>query len=103
MLADKFNADDKFGAMLAQNLRLSSEPAPEDFTEKMLRQIRQSEEQKILAHAVRKERLALAGCIILGAAAVIGVVIFPETAADVFQSVGESVVQYGSAFVGKIP
>jgi uncharacterized cysteine cluster protein YcgN (CxxCxxCC family) len=103
MLADKFTTDDKFGAMLAQTLRLSSEPVPEDFTERALEQIRCTEERKILTCKVLKERFALAGCIILGAAAVLALVIFPESVAYVFQRMGEGVVQYGSAFINQIP
>ncbi len=103
MLADKFTKDDKFGAMLAQTLHLSSEPVPEDFTERTLGWIKYTEERKILARMVLKERLALAGCIMLGAAAVIALVIFPESVAGVFQRMGEGAVQYGSAFINKIP
>ena len=103
MLADKFTTDDKFGAMLAQTLRLSSEPVPEDFTERTLELIKYTEERKITIRKVLKERLALAGFIMLGAAAVITLVIFPDSVAGVFQRMGEGVVQYGSAFINQVP
>ncbi len=103
MLADRLNKDDKFDEMLGRALRSSSPGVPADFTERMLRRISQAEEQKILARVVLQERLALAGCILFGAAAIIAVVAFPGTIAGVFQNVAGSFTQRGGALVDRIP
>ncbi len=103
MLADRLNIDDKFDKMLGRALRSSSESVPADFTETMLRQIRQAEEQKILARVVLQERLALAGCIVFGAAAIVAVAAFPDTIAVVFQSIAGNFTERGGALVDRIP
>jgi hypothetical protein len=103
MLADRLNKDDKFDEMLGRTLRRSSQAAPADFTQRMLRQIRQAEEQKILARVVLQERLALAGCIVFGAAAIIAMVAFPDNITAVFNSIIGSFTERGSALVSKIP
>jgi len=103
MLADRINTDDNFDKMLGRTLRSSSESVPTDFTEKMLGRIRQAEEQKILAHVVLQERLALAGCIVFGAAAIVAVVAFPGAIAAVFQSAAGSFTARGGALVDRIP
>lgn len=103
MLADRLNTDDKFDKMLGRTLRSFSEPVPADFTETMLRRIRQAEEQKILARVILQERLALAGCIVFGAAAIVAVAAFPDTIAAVFQSVAGSFTERGGALVDRIP
>ncbi len=103
MLADKLNKDDKFDRMLGRTLRSFSPSVPTDFTERMLRRIRKAEEQKILAHVVLQERLALAGCIVFGAAAIVAVAAFPDTITAVFQSIVGSFTERGSALVDKIP
>ncbi len=103
MLADRLNKDDKFDEMLGRALRSSSEQVPADFSERMLRRIRQAEEQKILARVVLQERLALAGCILFGAAAIIAVVAFPGAIAPVFQSAAGSFTARGGALVDRIP
>ncbi len=103
MLADKLNKDDKFDRMLGRTLRSFSPSVPTDFTERMLGRIRQAEEQKILARVVLQERLALAGCIVFGAAAIVAVAAFPDTITAVFQSIAGSFTERGSALVDKIP
>jgi len=103
MLADRINKDDKFDKMLGRALRSSSEPVPADFTKRMLRRIRQAEEQKILARVILQERLALAGCIVFGAAAIVAVVAFPGAIAAVFQSAAGSLTARGGALVDRIP
>lgn len=103
MLVDRLNKDDKFDEMLGRTLRSSSEPVPTDFTERMLRRIRKAEEQKILARVVLQERLALAGCIVFGAAAIVAVAAFPGAIAAVFQSIVGSFTERGGALVDKIP
>jgi len=84
-------------------LRLSSEPVPADFSERMLRRIRQAEEQKILARVILQERLALAGCIVFAAAAIVAVVAFPGAIAAVFQSVAGSFTERGGVLIDRIP
>ncbi len=103
MLADRLNIDDKFDKMLGRTLRSFSEPVPADFTERMLGRIRQAEEQKILARVVLQERLALAGCIVFGAAAIVAVAAFPGAIAAVFQSAAGSFTERGGALVDRIP
>ena len=103
MLADRLNKDDKFDEMLGRTLRSSSQSAPPDFTRKMLNQIRQAEEQKILARVVLQERLALAGCFALGAAAIIAMAVFPDTITAVFNSIVGSFTAQSSTLVSRIP
>jgi hypothetical protein len=103
MLADRLNKDDKFDEMLGRTLRKSSQTVPTDFTRKMLSQIRQAEEQKILARVVLQERLALAGCFALSAAAIIAMVVFPDTITAVFNSIVGSFTAASGALVNRIP
>ena len=103
MLADRLNTNDKFDKMLGRALRSSSPGVPADFTETMLRRIRQAEEQKILARVVLQERLALAGCIVFGAAAIVAVAAFPGAIAAVFQNIAGSFTERGGALVDRIP
>ena len=103
MLADRLNKDDKFDEMLGRTLRSSSQAVPADFTRRMLSQIRQAEEQKILARVVLQERLALAGCFALGAAAIIAMAVFPDTITTVFHSIVRSFTAKSSTLVSRIP
>jgi hypothetical protein len=103
MLAGRLNKDDKFDEMLGRTLRSSSQAVPADFTQRMLSQIRQAEEQKILARVVLQERLALAGCFALGAAAIIAMVVFPDTITAVFNSIVGSFTERGDALFSRIP
>ncbi len=77
MTADK---EDKFDEMLGRALRGSSEPVPAHFTDRMLRQIEEAEQQRILAQVVLQERLALAGCIALSIIAIVVAAVFPGIA-----------------------
>jgi len=103
MLADRLNKDDKFDEMLGRTLRSSSQTVPADFTQKMSGRIRQAEEQKILARVVLQERLALAGCIVFGAAAIVAATAFPGTITAVFQSIVGSFTQRSGTLVSRIP
>jgi len=103
MLADRLNKDDKFDEMLGRTLHSSSPSVPTDFTERMLGRIRQAEEQKILARVILQERLALAGCIVFSAAAIVAVAAFPDAIAAVFQSIAGSFTERGGALVDRIP
>lgn len=93
MSVDKLN-ERKFDGILEQALQEHSEPTPADFTARMLRQIREAQERRILAQVVLQERLALAGCIVLGIIAIIMVVVFPNIAGSLTGQV--------HAFIGKI-
>jgi hypothetical protein len=100
-MMDKLN-EDKFGEMLGRALQSHSEPVPADFTERMLRQVREVEEQRILARVVWQERLALAGCIAAGVLAIVAVVVFPDRIAGVFQSIAGGFTEQGKALVDKM-
>ena len=101
MVTDKLN-EDKFDEMLGQALRRHSEPVPAGFTERMLRQVREAEEQEILARVVLQERLALAGCLVFGALAAIGVTVFPGRVAGVLRSIAANFTERGGALVDRI-
>lgn len=79
MSADKLN-EDKFDDMLKQALRRHIEPVPGDFTARMLKRVKESEQQKILARVVMQERLALGGCIAVAVAVIVAAVVFPDAA-----------------------
>ena len=102
MLKNRPN-EDKFDQMLGRALQRHSEPVPADFTERMLRQIKEAQEQRILARVVLQERLALAGCVVLGAAAIVAVVSFPGAVAAVLGSIAGSFTEQSSALIGRIP
>ncbi|MGA1980397.1 MAG: hypothetical protein ABSG99_07560 [Sedimentisphaerales bacterium] len=88
MSADK---EEKFDKMLYRALKRHSEPVPADFTDRLLRQIREAEEQEILARVVMEERLTLAGCIALGITAIVAAAIFPNIAVSCKELVGTSI------------
>ncbi len=83
--------EEKFDKMLFQALQKHSEPVPADFTDRMLRQIREAENRRILAHVVVEERLALASCIVLGVMAIVAVAAFPDIAVSFKELVGTSI------------
>ena len=68
----------KFDELVSQRLRDYTPTVPSDFTKRMMRRIREVEEQRILARVVIEERLALAGCILLAVVAILTAAIFPE-------------------------
>ncbi len=70
----------KFDKMLCRALQGHSEVVPADFTDRMLRQIEEAENRRILARLVMEERLTLAGCIVLGIMAIVMVSVFPGVA-----------------------
>jgi ABC-type microcin C transport system permease subunit YejE len=75
MAADKPNK--QFDEMLSQSLRKYSVAVPDDFTAKVSRQIKDEKQRRLLAKVVLQERIALAGCVLLGIIAVVFAVIFP--------------------------
>lgn len=95
--------EDKFDEMLGRALQKYSEPVPADFTGRMLRRIEEAEERQVLAHVVLQERLALAGSIILGAAAIVAVVFFPGRITAVFGSIAGSFVEKGDTLISRVP
>jgi hypothetical protein len=102
MPTDRLSEHD-FDKMLGRALRSSSQPVPADFTEKMLKRVRQCEEQRVLARIVLQERLALAGCIALVAAALVAGLVFPDASAEFLHRAAGALTQQGRAFVEEIP
>jgi len=78
MSADELRHEDKFDKMLKGALRAHVEPVRSDFADKVLRQVQALDEQKILAKVILQERLALAVCIIVPAAAAVVIFAFPQ-------------------------
>lgn len=95
--------EDRFDRMLGQTLHRHREPAPADFTERMMKAIERAEQQRILAGVVLQERLALAASAALGIAAIVAVVFFPSAVAGAFGSIGRGLVDQGGALAGRIP
>jgi len=100
-MAGKLN-EDKFDEMLGQSLRRHSEPVPADFTERMLKQVREAEERQILARVVLQERLSLAGCIVFGVLAAVGVIVFPGRIAGALKSIAAGFTERGGAVIDGI-
>jgi len=94
--------EDKFDEMLGQSLRRHSEPVPADFTERMLKQIEESEQRQILARVVLQERLSLAGCIVFGVLAAVGVTVFPGRIAGVLRGIAAGFAERGGAYIDGI-
>ena len=100
-MTDKLN-EDKFGEMLGRALQSHSEPVPADFVERVLSRIEQAEQQRILARVVWQERLALAGCIVVGVLALVAVAVFPDRIAGVLRSIAGGFTEQGRALVDKM-
>jgi hypothetical protein len=102
MPADRLN-EDKFDRMLSQSLRRHSEPVPAGFTAMVLQEVRQAEQQKILARVVLQERLALAACITLAGLTIVVAAVFPEIVAAAFRGITTSLTGQGEGLVDRIP
>lgn len=102
-MSAKSKNEDAFDEMLAATLQRHSEVVPPDFTERMLQQVREAEERRILLQVVLQERLALAMTIVLGGVAVLGAVFFPERIVVILRSIGASLAGYGGRVVGRVP
>jgi hypothetical protein len=100
MIPDKLN-EENFDHMLSQALQRHREPVPADFTDTMLRRVKQAEQQRILAHVVLQERLALAACIALASALVIVAVAFPGTAIGALRGVAADLAGQGQALISR--
>ena len=78
MSANNSQDENRFDKMLKGALRAHVEPVRNDFADKVLRQVQALDEQKILAKVILQERLALAACIIVPAAAAVVIFAFPQ-------------------------
>ena len=97
-MAGKLN-DDKFNKMLGESLRRHSEPVPEDFTERMLTQVKEAEQRQILARVVLQERLSLAGCILFSVLAAVGITVFPGRIAGILRGIAANFTERGGAYI----
>lgn len=93
MSANKSN-NEKIDEMLRRALHRHTEPVPTDFTDKLLTQLREAEEQRILARVIIEERLAIAGCVAVAIIAIVAALVFP--------SIAESFTNQIEAFVHKM-
>ena len=92
-------SDKKFDEMLGESLRRHSEPVPADFTERMLKQIEEAEQQRILARVVWQERLSLAGCVVFGVLAAVGAMVFPGRIVGILRSIAAGFKERGGAYI----
>ncbi|MHC4682050.1 MAG: hypothetical protein ACYTEK_25575 [Planctomycetota bacterium] len=102
MPTDRLN-ERNFDRMLGRALRSSSEPVPADFTPKTLKRITEAQERRILARVVLQERLALAGCIALVAAAALTPMLLTDALTGVLHGTAAGFTDQGRIFVDKIP
>ncbi len=102
MPANRLNQGD-FDEMLGRVLRRHSEPVPADFTERVLRQARDLDEQRIISRVIWQGRLALAGTVLVGVAAIVGIVALPGRIGAVLRSVGVGFTDRGGALLGRVP
>ncbi len=70
--------DNNFDKTLRSVLKSYRQPVPENFVNRALKHIRQTEERQILARVIMQERFALASCIILVLVPVIMLLFFPH-------------------------
>jgi len=102
MPANGLNKGD-FDEMLGRALRRHSEPVPADFTERMLRQTRDLDEKRIVSRVIWQGRLALAGTILVGIAAIVSVVALPGRIGAILRSVGVGFTERGGALLDRFP
>jgi hypothetical protein len=102
MPTDRLSERD-FDTILGQALRLSCEAVPADFTGRMLGQVRQLHERKILARVVLQKRLALAGCVGLVAIAVLAPMLLTDSLAGVLQGKAAGFAEQCRTFLDKLP
>ncbi|MHC4123489.1 MAG: hypothetical protein ACYSSI_07950 [Planctomycetota bacterium] len=81
----------KFDKILREALHQHTESAPPDFTEMVLKQIKKSEDQRILERVILQERLALAGCITLSIAIIAMTVFLANTNAGLTVQVQDTI------------
>jgi len=102
MSTDKL-AQDRFDQMLGQALKRHCEPVPGDFTNRMLRQIKEAQQQRILAMVILQQRLALAACFVFGGIVIVAATVFPDIAASVIRSVTVNVTGRAESLIDRIP
>jgi len=93
MSANKSNKE-KLDEMLRRALPRHTEPVPAHFTHKLLTQLRETEERRILARVILEERLSIAGCVAVATIAIVAALVFP--------SIAESFTNQIEAFVYKM-
>jgi hypothetical protein len=69
----------------------------------VLMQVREAQEQRILARVVLQERLTLAACITLAGLTVVVAAVFPEIAAATFRAITTSLTGQGENLIDRIP
>jgi len=92
-----------FDELLGRALQMHSEPVPADFTERVLRQARELDKRRIVSRVVWQGRLALAGTILVGAAAIVGVVALPGRVGALLSSIGMGFTERGGALIDRFP
>jgi hypothetical protein len=100
MSVDKLN-EGKLDEILRRTLRTPLPPGPAGFTERVLKQIRAAEEQRILTRVIWQERFALAGCIaavIAGIAAAVTFVVIDGGFTPTIQLLIYGIIQTIQAF-----
>ncbi len=102
MPTDRLSERD-FDRLFQRTLRSSSEPVPADFTDRMLKQIRDLQERKVLARIVLQQRLALAGCIALVAATVLAPMLLSDSVAGALQGKAAGFTDQWRTVLDKIP
>lgn len=95
--------EDRFDDALRRSLRGHREPVPAGFTARMLREVERAEERRILARVVWQERLALAGCIVVGSMVFVGTLLFPDRVVGLLRSIAGGVRDQGGALFDRIP
>jgi len=110
MSVDRLNEDlsavhlaDRFDRMLSQALQRHSEPVPAGFTAMVTRQLREAQQQCILARVVLQERLALAACITLAGLIILVAAVFPEIAAAAFRGITANLTEKAQYLIDGIP
>jgi hypothetical protein len=83
--------DDNFDKALGKALKSHKGSVPYGFTERVLEQIRREDERKVLVRVVLQERLALAGCLVLGVIMIIVWVTSANAAVDFTELMGTSI------------
>jgi hypothetical protein len=69
----------------------------------MLRQARELDEQRIVSRVIWQGRLALAGTILVGIAAIVGIVALPGRIGAILRSVGTGFTDRGGALIDRFP
>jgi hypothetical protein len=78
MLPENRKNEERFDELLTSALKKYRQPTPAGFPQRMLSRLEQVEQQEAIRKVVRQERMLLAGFILLPAAVVILVLMFPN-------------------------